>query len=96
LQSVSKAMSTDWITSQLCCTEQSPVGDCQARCPDQTSECMDVKLMQGKLFGAQVLESYNTEVSCGQGIKVLSFQGVVEPVRLEDGLVKVYKAGAPF
>jgi hypothetical protein len=41
---------------------------------------MDVKLMHGKLFGAQVLESYNTEVSCGQGIKVLSFQGVVEPV----------------
>jgi hypothetical protein len=46
---------------------------------------MDVKLMQGKLFGVQVLESCNTEVSSGQGIKVLSLQGVVEPVRLEVG-----------
>jgi hypothetical protein len=32
----------------------------------------------------QVLESYNTEVYQG-----LSFQGVVEPVRLGDGLVKL-------
>jgi hypothetical protein len=74
---------------------KSPVGDCQARCPDQTSECMDVKLMQGKLLGVQVLESYNMEVSCGQGIKVLSFQGVVEPVRLEVEVVKAFEAGAP-
>jgi hypothetical protein len=63
---------------------KSPVGDCQARCPDQTSECMDVKLMQGKLLDVQVLESYNMEVSCGQGIKVLSFQGVVEYIFQEE------------
>jgi hypothetical protein len=50
---------------------KSPVGDCQARRPDQTSECMDMKLMQGKLLGVQVLESYNMEVPCGQGIKNL-------------------------
>jgi hypothetical protein len=74
---------------------KSPSGDCQARCPDQTSECMDVKLMQDKLLGVQVLESYNMEVFCGQGIKVLSFQGVVEPVRLEVEVVKAFEAGAP-
>jgi hypothetical protein len=34
--------------------------------------------MQGKLLGVQMLEAYNMEVSCGQEIKVLSFQGVVE------------------
>jgi hypothetical protein len=47
-------------------------------------------------FGVQVLESYITEVPNGQGIKVLSSQGVVEPVRLGDDLVKVYKAGVLF
>jgi hypothetical protein len=43
--------------------------------------------LQDMFFGVQVLESYNMEVSCGQEIKVLSFQSVVEPVRLEVGLV---------
>jgi hypothetical protein len=43
----------------------------------------------------QVLESYNMEVSCGKGIKVPSFQGVVEPVRLEVEVVKAFEAGAP-
>jgi hypothetical protein len=54
-----------------------------------------MKLMQGKLLGVQMLESYNMEVSCGQGIKVLSFQGVVEPARLEVEVVTAFDAGAP-
>jgi hypothetical protein len=56
------------------------LGVVQVPTSDQTSECMDVKLMQGKILGVQVLESYSMKVSCGQdqGIKVLSFRGVVE------------------
>jgi hypothetical protein len=42
---------------------------------------------------AGVLQHGGVQRSRDQGV---SFQGVVEPVRLGDGLVKVYKAGVLF